>query len=64
MTHLTRSIRSFEKRFDMGAQRFAHRHPVLGFLAMFVGVPVTVLLAVGIGTAAVVFPISLVMGWL
>lgn len=50
MMHILYSIKKFGNLFDTKAERLMFRHPLLGFFAMFVGVPAFVLLAVGISS--------------
>ena len=55
-----KNFRKLERAFDDSARKFVFRHPVLGFLSIFIGIPVFMVAAVGAGTLAVVFPISMV----
>ena len=64
MMHILYSIKKFGKLFDTKAERLMFRHPLLGFFAMFVGVPAFVLLAVGISTVIIMFPVSWMFGWM
>ncbi|MBO5031499.1 MAG: hypothetical protein J6D08_06380 [Lachnospiraceae bacterium] len=61
--HISKSIQKFERKFDVKAERFLWRHPFLGFLSVFVGMPVFVLICVCISTVAVVFPMAWLFGW-
>ena len=40
------------------------KHPVLSGAMMLVGVPAGMILSVGLFTAAVMYPVSILMGWL
>jgi len=61
---ITKSIKRFEQVFDKKAERFLCCHPVLGFLAIFIGVPMFVLAGVCICTVVVAFPLAWIFGWL
>lgn len=52
------------KRFDAAMERFIFHHQVLGFLVMFVGLPLLTLAAVCICTTVLVLPVALAMGWM
>lgn len=64
MSKIMKTVRRIEADFDRRAESFAFHHPVMAFAAMFIGVPVFVLAAVCLCTAAVAYPVSLIMGWL
>lgn len=61
---IMRSIRRFEHEFDRKAEQFAWKHPFAGALSVFVGLPVFILLSVCISTAALVFPMAWILGWM
>lgn len=61
---ITKSVRKFEHEFDMKAERFLWRHPFLGFLSIFVGMPIFVLVCVCISTVVIAFPMAWLFGWL
>ena len=61
---ITNAARRFELRFDAKAERFIWHHPLLGFISIFVGMPLLVLAFVCIGTIVVVFPMAWLLGWL
>lgn len=61
---IKKSIREFEYEFDLKAEQFLWKHPFLGFLSIFVGMPVLVLAGVCIGTAVIAFPMAWLFGWL
>lgn len=63
MTAMIKSIHNIEEHFDRGAERFAFHHPYLAFLAMFLLVPVFILLAVSLCTVLVMLPAVLLLGW-
>ena len=53
---ITNAARRFEQRFDAKAERFIWHHPILGFISIFVGMPLLVLVCVCISTIVVAFP--------
>ncbi|MDO4304563.1 MAG: hypothetical protein Q4D94_11685 [Bacillota bacterium] len=59
---ITKSIQKFEQEFDSKAEQFLWKHPFLGFLAIFVGMPVFVLACVCISTGIITFPIAWLFG--
>lgn len=61
---ITKSFRKFEREFDIRADKFMWKHPILGFLAVFAGMPVFILICVCISTAAIAFPMAWLFGWL
>lgn len=58
------SIQKLEREFDERAARFLWRYPFLGFLAVFIGAPLLVLLCVCAGTTAIALPVAWFLGWL
>lgn len=50
MAAIWKSIHNFEDKFDRCAERFALRHPYLAFLAMFIGMPLFILIGVAVCT--------------
>ena len=64
MTKIRKSIRKLEARFDKTAEAFVFHHSNLAFLAMFIGIPVIVLVVVCIATTIIAFPITWIMDWL
>lgn len=61
---ITNAARRFEQRFDAKAERFIWYHPLLGFISIFVGMPLLVLACVCIGTIVIGFPMAWLLGWL
>lgn len=61
---ITKSIRKFEREFDLRAEQFFWRHPFLGFLSIFVGMPILVLMCVCVSTTVIAFPIAWMLGYL
>ena len=59
-----KSIRKLENDFDLKAERFICHHPLLGSLAVFIGMPLLVLICVCAGTVLLAYPIALALGWL
>ena len=64
MFTLLKRLSRFEIRADAKIERFLFHHHFLGFLIIFIGIPLVTLLAVCLFTAAVVLPISFFSGWL
>lgn len=64
MRDILKGIHQCESRFDEKAAGFVYRHPVLGFLAVFVAMPVFVLVAVCVCAAIVALPMAWLLGWL
>lgn len=62
MKVILKSIQNFEDKFDRSAELFAFHHPYLAFLAIFIGMPIFVLIAVFISTVAITFPIVYIFG--
>lgn len=62
MKVILKSIQNFEDKFDRSAELFAFHHPYLAFLAIFIGMPIFVLIAVFISTVAITFPIVYILG--
>lgn len=59
---ITKSIRKFEREFDLRAERFLWKHPFLGFLAMFVGMPMFILVCVCVSTTVIALPVAWLLG--
>lgn len=59
---ITKSIREFEHEFDFKAEQYLWRHPFLGFLAIFVGMPIFVLVCVCMSTVIIAFPMVWLLG--
>lgn len=63
MTKLMISFYETERKFDAAAERFFFHHPYLGLVTVFIGMPIFILSAVVIGTAAIMLALSLLFGW-
>lgn len=61
---IAKSIHKFENKFDLKAKNFIWHHPLLGFLFIFIGMPLFVLFGVCICTVVIVFPMAWLFGWL
>lgn len=55
---ITESIRRFEREFAARAEKFIWKHPFMGLLAVFVGLPVFILICVCISTVVISFPVA------
>lgn len=64
MTHMIQTIKTWETTFDQKAEHFIFKHPFLGFVGIFVGAPIFILVAVGISTTITTLPIAWMFGWL
>lgn len=64
MTAIIELIHKFEAAFDRKAERFAFHHPYLAFLAMFIGMPIFILIAVAVSTTLIALPMAWIFGWL
>jgi hypothetical protein len=64
MAAIWKSIHNFEDKFDRNAERFAFHHPYLAFLAMFIGMPLFILIAVAVSTTLIAIPIAWIFRWL
>lgn len=64
MAAIWKSIHNFEDKFDRNAECFAFHHPYLAFLAMFIGMPLFILIAVAVSTTLIAIPIAWIFGWL
>ena len=64
MAAIWKSIHNFEDKFDRCAGHFALHHPFWAFLAMFIGIPIFILIAVAVSTTLIALPIAWIFGWL
>lgn len=64
MAAIWKSIHNFEDKFDRCAERFALRHPHIAFLAMFIGMPLLILIAIAVATTLITLPMAWIFGWL
>ena len=63
MTALKKRMSHWENQMDTCMEWFVFHHKFLGFLMIFVGMPLVTLLAVCICTMIIALPLSLVFGW-
>ena len=63
MTTIIKSIYKFEDKFERSAECFAFHHPYLAFLAMFIGMPIFILIAVTVSTTLIALPMTWIFGW-
>lgn len=61
---IAKSLRRFEHEFDIRAEKLIWNHPFLGFLAIFVGMPILILVCVCVSTVVIAFPMAWLSGWL
>ena len=64
MAAILKSIHNFEDKFDRCAERFALCHPFWALLAMFIGIPIFILIAGAGSTTLIALPIAWIFGWL
>ena len=64
MTAVLKSIHRFEDKFDRSAEHFTFLYPYLAFPAMFIGMPIFILIAVAACTTIIAFPMAWIFGWL
>ena len=64
MSAIFKAIHEFDKRIEACAEHFAFKHPYLSFFAVFIGMPICVLVAVFFFTVIITVPIALIFGWL
>ncbi len=64
MTILLESIHKLENYLYIKKERFIGQHPCLMFLALFIGMPVFILFAVAASVMLIMFPLSLLLGWI
>ena len=55
---IVKSIRKFENKFDDTSEWFIYHHPFAGFLSVFVGIPLIVLMCVCIGMFIFALPLT------
>lgn len=63
MIALKKRMSHLENQMDSYMEGFVFHHKFLGFLMIFVGMPLVTLLAVCICTMIIALPLSLVFGW-
>lgn len=61
---ITKSIRKFEREFDFRTERFLWKHPFLGFLSIFIGIPIFILICVCVSTTVLMLPAAWLFGFL
>lgn len=62
MFTLIKSVSRFESRIDASIEKFIFHHKVLGFLMIFIGMPLVTLAAVCLCTIVITLPITLLFG--
>lgn len=56
------TIRKYEREFDLKAEQFIWKHPFLGFLFVFAGMPIFILICVCISATMIALPIVWLLG--
>lgn len=64
MTTMIQAIHQLENRFDRHAESFTFHHPYLAFFAMFIGMPIFILMVVAASAALIAFLMAWIFGWL
>ena len=64
MVAIKQRVSRFENRIDVSLESFLFHHRVLGFLLIFVGMPLFALAAVCLCTMCVALPVAAVFGWM
>lgn len=59
-----RRMSRLEKWFDTSLEELIECHQILGFLTIFVGMPLFVLIAVCAGTTIIMLPLAWIFGWI
>ena len=59
-----RRMSRLEKWFDTSIEELIAHHQILGFLIIFIGMPLLVLIAVCAGTTIVMLPLAWMFGWI
>lgn len=63
MVSLLRRFSHMGSRIDSSLEKFIFHHKILGFLMIFIGMPLITLAAVCICTTLIILPIAFVFGW-
>lgn len=63
MTKIIKSIFKKEYKLDEKLERLFVKHPMLGLLLVFVGMPTAILMAVFLCTFLIAMPVSILLGW-
>ena len=61
---ILQTIQKYEREFDLRTAQFFWKHPFLGFLSIFVGMPIFVLTCVCVSTTVIALPIAWFFGFL
>lgn len=64
MMKMVRKIKEGETMIENEMENYLFHHPCIGFLLAVVGMPIFILLVVGLLTAVVMLPVSYFMGWM
>lgn len=52
------------KHLEESMEYFAFRHPYISYLALFIGMPISILAMVFVCTVMVAVPVAWLLGWL
>ena len=64
MLAIRKCVSRFENRIDASMERFVFHHRVLGFVVIFIGMPLFALEAVCLCTMCVALPFAAAFGWM
>ena len=64
MFTLIKSVSRFENHIDASIEKFIFHHKFLGFLMIFIGMPLVTLAAVCVCTTIITLLIAFLFGWI
>lgn len=64
MTTIIKSIHLFEDKVDHCVDFFESRHPIAQAVIIFIGIPLFLIIGVGISTMLITLPFAAIFGWL
>lgn len=64
MLTIKKRVSRFENHMDASMEKFMFHHKFLGFVMIFVGMPVVTLIAVCACTTMITLPLAFMFGWI
>ena len=64
MAVLRQTLHHVQTRLNKHAKHFIIHHPYLAYLALLMGMPISILISLTVWTMTMMFPIAWFMGWL
>lgn len=64
MIQILNSIHNVEHRLNTAVERLFFHHPYLGYLTVFIGMPIVIIAVVLVCTTIPVFLLSLIFNWM